>query len=160
MEYIKCVISDSSNPYAYFAYKNYDEGKNAEIKSRNFPLELIIDHDPKLKELVSGDDIDTVYYEQKKHTTVNMITDDGLTVGSIDDEDIAHLIDLTKKICLKEVYDELLAPPSVDQQVEDFIKEFFEDEEDLDDIDNDKPLDQKDFLAEFFAELEDDSKDD
>ena len=89
-----------------------------------------------------------------------MITDDGLTVGSIDDEDIAHLIDLTKKICLKEVYDELLAPPSVDQQVEDFIKEFFEDEEDLDDIDNDKPLDQKDFLAEFFAELEDDSKDD
>ena len=27
MEYIKCVISDSSNPYAYFAYKNYDEGK-------------------------------------------------------------------------------------------------------------------------------------
>ena len=40
MEYIKCVISDSSNPYAYFAYKNYDEGKNAEIKSRNFPLEF------------------------------------------------------------------------------------------------------------------------
>ena len=54
----------------------------------------------------------------------------------------------------------MLAPPSVDQQVEDFIKEFFEDEEDLDNIDNDKPLDQKDFLAEFFAELEEDSKDD
>ena len=160
MEYIKCVISDSSNPYAYFAYKNYEEGKNAEIKSRNFPLELIIDHEPKLKELVAGDDIDTVYYEQKKHTTVNMITDDGLTVGSAEYEDVAFLIDLTKKICLKEVYDELLAPPSVDQQVEDFIKEFFEDEEDLDNNDNDKPLDQKDFLAEFFAELEEDSKDD
>ena len=160
MEYIKCVISDSSNPYAYFAYKNYEEGKNAEIKSRNFPLELIIDHEPKLKELVAGFDIDTVYYEKKKHTTVNMITDDGLTVGSAEDEDVAFLIDLTKKICLKEVYDELLAPPSVDQQVEDFIKEFFEDEEDLDNIDNDKPLDQKDFLAEFFAELEEDSKDD
>ncbi len=160
MEYIKCVISDSSNPYAYFAYKNYHEGKNADIKSRSFPLELIIDHEPKLKELVAGDDVDTVYYEQKKHTTVNMITDDGLTIGSIENEDIDFLIDLTKKICLKEVYDELLAPPSVDQQVEDFIKEFFEDEEDLDDIDGDKPLDQKDFLAEFFAELEEDSKDD
>ena len=123
-------------------------------------MELIIDHEPKLKELVDGDDIDTVYYEQKKHTTVNMVTDDGLTVGSIEDDDISFLTDLTKKICLKEVYDELLAPPSVDQQVEDFIKEFFEDEEDLDNIDNDKPLDQKDFLAEFFAELEEDSKDD
>ena len=121
---------------------------------------MIIDHEPKLKELVDGDDIDTVYFEQKKHTTVNMITDDGLTVGSMDDDDVTFLIDLTKKICLKEVYDELLAPPSVDQQVEDFIKEFFEDEEDLDNIENDKPLDQKDFLAEFFAELEEDSKDD
>ena len=134
--------------------KTMMRGKNAEIKSRSFPLELIIDHEPKLKELVDGDDIDTVYYEQKKHTTVNMVTDDGLTVGSIEDDDISFLTDLTKKICLKEVYDELLAPPSVDQQVEDFIKEFFEDEEDLDNIDNDKPLDQKDFLAEFFAELE------
>ena len=160
MEYIKCVISDSSNPYAYFAYKNYDEGKNAEIRSRNFPLELIIDHEPKLKELVEGDDVDTVYFEQKKHSTVNITTDDGVTVGSIDDDDVSFLIDLTKKICLKEVYDELLAPPSVDQQVEDFIKEFFEDEDDLDNIDDDKPLDQKDFLAEFFAELEEDSKDD
>ena len=62
MEYIKCVVSDSSNPYAYFAYKNYDEGKNAEIKSRNFPLELIIDHEPKLKELVDGDEFRFVMF--------------------------------------------------------------------------------------------------
>jgi hypothetical protein len=48
----------------------------------------------------------------------------------------------------------LIAPPTIDQQVEDFIKEFFEDEE----FENEKPLEQKDFLAEFFAELEEDSK--
>jgi hypothetical protein len=41
--------------------------------------------------------------------------------------------------------------PTVDEQVEDFIKEFFDNDED------DKPLEQKDFLAEFFAELENDS---
>ena len=50
-------------------------------------------------------------------------------------------------MCVHEAYDELLKPPTVDQQVEDFIKEFFEDEEE-------EPLEQKDFLAEFFAELE------
>ena len=47
----------------------------------------------------------------------------------------------------EEEWDELLKPPTVDQQVEDFIKEFFEDDEE-------EPLEQKDFLAEFFAELE------
>ena len=45
------------------------------------------------------------------------------------------------------MYDEILRPPTVDEQVEDFIKEFFENEEE-------EPLEQKDFLAEFFAELE------
>jgi len=44
------------------------------------------------------------------------------------------------------MWDELLKPPSVDEQVEDFIKQFFEEE--------DEPLEQKDFLAEFFDELE------
>jgi len=55
------------------------------------------------------------------------------------------------------LHDDLVAPPSVDQQVEDFIKEFFEDDN-LENLDNEKPLDQKDFLAEFFAELEEDSE--
>ena len=44
-----------------------------------------------------------------------------------------------------------MKPPTVDQQVEDFIKEFFEDDEE-------EPLEQKDFLAEFFAELEEEDK--
>ena len=43
-----------------------------------------------------------------------------------------------KKSVFNEVYDELLKPPTVDQQVEDFIKEFFEDDEE-------EPLEQKDF---------------
>jgi hypothetical protein len=56
-----------------------------------------------------------------------------------------------ERACLNKEWDELLKPPTVDEQVEDFIKEFFDNDED------DKPLEQKDFLAEFFAELENDS---
>ena len=47
------------------------------------------------------------------------------------------------------MWDELLKPPSVDEQVEDFIKQFFEEE--------DERLEQKDFLAEFFDELEEEA---
>ena len=54
-----------------------------------------------------------------------------------------------KKACIEETWDELLKPPSVDEQVEDFIKQFFEEE--------DEPLEQKDFLAEFFDELEEEA---
>ena len=43
-------------------------------------------------------------------------------------------------------HDELLKPPSVDEQVEDFIKEFFENDES-------EALEQKDFLADFFDEV-------
>ena len=41
----------------------------------------------------------------------------------------------------------------MDQQVEDFIKEFFDEEEK-----EEEPLEKKDFLAEFFQELEDEEK--
>ena len=44
------------------------------------------------------------------------------------------------RACVQEEWDELLKPPTVDQQVEDFIKEFFEDDEE-------EPLEQKDFLS-------------
>ena len=72
---------------------------------------------------------------------------------TLNGEDINRegLKDTPKRIA--KMWDELLKPPSVDEQVEDFIKQFFEDE--------DEPLEQKDFLAEFFDELEenDDDKD-
>ena len=63
------------------------------------------------------------------------------------EEDIIWAKEFVIRACVEEEWDELLKPPTVDQQVEDFIKEFFEDDEE-------EPLEQKDFLAEFFAELE------
>ena len=128
--------------------------------SRHFPLDLISEQEPRLMEFVAGD-IDNAYLETKKSYTVNQTSQDGINIGELSEDAVEFLTNLTKIICLEEKYDELLAPPSVDQQVEDFIKEFFESENDpiseFENIENDKPLDQKDFLAEFFAELEEDS---
>jgi hypothetical protein len=159
--YIKVNIAErGEDPFAYFAIKDYDKGKRAPLIARHFPLDLISEHEPRLMEFVAGD-IDNVYLEIKKGYTVNQISEDGLPVNELSEEDVKFLIELTKTVCLEEKYDELLAPPSVDQQVEDFIKEFFETDEDnlseLNNLDDEKPLDQKDFLAEFFAELEEDS---
>lgn len=159
--YIKVNIAErGDDPFAYFAIKDYEKGKRAPLISRHFPLDLISEQEPRLMEFVAGD-IDNVYLEIKKGYTVNQTSEDGITVGELSEDAVEFLTNLTKIICLEEKYDELLAPPSVDQQVEDFIKEFFESENDpiseFENIENDKPLDQKDFLAEFFAELEEDS---
>ena len=56
------------------------------------------------------------------------------------------LLNIKNYICILEIYDELLKPPTIDEQVEDFIKEFFEEGDS-------EPLEQKDFLAEFFEEI-------
>jgi hypothetical protein len=156
--YIKVNIAESGdNPYAYFAIKDYEKGKRAPLISRHFPLDLISEHEPRLLEFVEGD-IDNAYLEVKKGYTVNQTAEDGMTVGELSEDAVEFLTNLTKTICLEEKYDELLAPPSVDQQVEDFIKEFFEPEDnELENLDDEKPLEQKDFLAQFFAELEEES---
>jgi len=157
--YIKVNISErNEDPFVYFAVKDYEKGKRAPLIARQFPLDLISEHEPRLLEFVEGD-IDGVYLEIKKDRVINQLGEDGVTVGELSEEAVEFLTNLTKTICLEEKYDELLAPPSVDQQVEDFIKEFFEENTDPEfaDLEGDKPLEQKDFLAEFFAELEDES---
>jgi len=156
--YIKVNIAErGENPFAYFAIKDYDKGKRAPLISRHFPLDLISEHEPRLMEFVEGD-IDNAYLEIKKSATVNQVSEDGFTCGELSEDAVDFLTNLTKIICLEEKYDELLAPPSVDQQVEDFIKEFFDPEDnELENLDDEKPLEQKDFLAQFFAELEDES---
>ena len=58
------------------------------------------------------------------------------------------MLKLIDRACINNEFDYLNAPPSVDEQVEDFIKEFFDEEE--------KPLEKRDFLEEFFAELDED----
>ena len=146
MEYIKFNIDEMHQSQVFCEYREFKDGEKGPMITRALPLDTLGEQEPKVLELVAGEIIG-VYYE--KRGSAQVIETSYLDrVESIEDDVILWIEEFVKKVCVHEVYDELLKPPTVDQQVEDFIKEFFEDEED-------EPLEQKDFLAEFFAELED-----
>jgi len=157
MEYFKFHIDEDDAKTVYCAYRDLSKGKSAPLLTRSFPIELIEERETKITEMVKGD-ITDVYYEEfngeVRASEVKWFLGDKETNS---DENVDWIKTFVKCACINEDYDDLIAPPSVDQQVEDFIKEFFEDD-DLENLDNEKPLDQKDFLAEFFAELEEDSE--
>ena len=146
MEYIKFNIDEMYQNHVFCEYREFKNGEKGPMLTRAFPLELLGEHEPKVLEMVSGEIIG-IYYERRGSNQIKetIYLDHS---ESIEDADMMWIEVFVKKVCIDEAYDELLKPPTVDQQVEDFIKEFFEDEED-------EPLEQKDFLAEFFAELED-----
>ena len=146
MEYIKFNIDEMNQQKVFCEYRDFSEGEKGPMITRAFPLDILGEQEPKVLEMVSGEIIG-VYYEKRGS---NQIKETNYLDHreSIEDGEVEWIEEFVKKVCIQEAYDELLKPPTVDQQVEDFIKEFFEDEED-------EPLEQKDFLAEFFAELED-----
>ena len=151
MEYFKFNIDEMNQQMVFCEYREFINGEKGPMLMRAFPLEKIGEHEPKILDMVSGEIIG-IYYEKRGSTQVKETNYLDYTT-SIEDEEIEWIEEFVKKVCIQEAYDELLKPPTVDQQVEDFIKEFFEDEEE-------EPLEQKDFLAEFFAELEsEDEKD-
>ena len=93
--------------------------------------------------------ITNIYYEQRGDFIITEKKDINNTLVPLTEDEITFCVETVKKACIEETWDELLKPPSVDEQVEDFIKQFFEEE--------DEPLEQKDFLAEFFDELEEEA---
>ena len=149
--YLKVFIDENSQHIAYFGYKEYFEDKTELLKTRVFPLDVLGEKEPKILELVAGPVIG-VYYERISKDNTVCETQYGFKVEGISEETIEYLDALCKEIVLESKYDDLLKPPSVDEQVEDFIKEFFEN-------DDTEALEQKDFLAEFFDTAEDELED-
>jgi len=157
MEYFKFHIDEDGAKTVYAQYRDLSKGKSAPLLVRSFPLELISDRENKILEMVEGDITDVYYEEFNKEVRASEVKWFMGDVDQVSDENIDWIKTFVKCACLNEDYDDLIAPLSVDQQVDDFIKEFFEDD-DLENLSNEKPLEQKDFLAEFFAELEEESE--
>lgn len=149
MEYIKFNIDEMNQQMVFCEYREFKDGEKGPMLVRAFPLDILGEHEQKVLDLVNGE-ITGIYYE-KRGSHVVKETNYLDHSDTIEDEEVEWIEDFVKRVCIHEIHDELLKPPTVDQQVEDFIKEFFEDEED-------EPLEQKDFLAEFFAELEDEDQ--
>ncbi len=150
MIYLKFNIDEMNQKMLFCQYRDISQGKNSPpMIQRAFPLDKITEAAPEILKLTEGEEIG-IYYEDKGHVQVSeriFITHR----DPLDEETIDFIKDFIKRSCIDEEFDELLKPPTVDQQVEDFIKEFFENEEE-------EPLEQKDFLAEFFAELEEETE--
>lgn len=152
MKYIKFNIDEMHQRMLFCEYRDFTEGKGPMIQ-RTFPLDTIAEHVPEITKLIEGEEIG-IYYEARGSNEVRETQYlDHLT--TISDETVEWIKEFVDKACVQELWDELLKPPTVDQQVEDFIKEFFDDEEQEN---SEEPLEKKDFLAEFFAELEEEDK--
>ena len=150
MEYIKFEIDNLTNDHVFCQYREITEKGKGEMKSRVFPLEKLTEEFPAVSEMVEGF-VTTIYYEQTGNQVITEKKDLNGGIIALSEDEKAFCISTVKRACIEEEWDELLKPPSVDEQVEDFIKQFFEEE--------DEPLEQKDFLAEFFKELEEEAKD-
>ena len=152
MEYFKFHIDEDNTKRLYCVYRDLSKGKSANKIVRSYPLETIGEEEPRLLEMVEGDITDVYYEEFNNEVRASEVKWFLGQIDPVDEESIAWIRQFVKCACVNEDFDHLTKPPSLDQQVEDFIREFFDNDE------VDEPAEQKDFLAEFFAELEEDSK--
>ena len=148
MEYIKFEIDELTNNSVFCQYREITEVGKGPLLQRSFPIEKIAEEVPDIPRMVKGT-ITNIYYEQRGNFIITEKKDINNTIVPLTEDETIFCVETVKKACIEEMWDELLKPPSVDEQVEDFIKQFFEEE--------DEPLEQKDFLAEFFDELEEEA---
>ena len=149
MEYIKFNIDEHQQASVFCVYKEVKDGVKGQTVQRAFPLEKISELEPKLLEMVAGE-ITGVYYETLRPSYVSEVIYLD-RVEPMTEEDIEWAVSFVKRACVDLAYDDLLKPPSIDEQVEDFIKEFFND-------DDSEPVQQDDFLSKFFEEVEQESE--
>ena len=143
--YLKFHIDEMKQQKVFVQFKEIIPGEKTSMQERAIPLDLLAEKEPKLLEMVAGEIIG-VYYERRGKDSVVSEVQNGIVNVPILEEDIQYIEELSRKIAVEKKYDDLLKPPTVDEQVEDFIKEFFEN-------DDTEPLEQKDFLAEFFDDI-------
>ena len=139
---IKFNAIDIDSKIVYCFYRDISESKKTPGIERVFPYETFVEKEPKLKSMLEGD-ICSIYL-QDSYTEKKSV--DG-THESLSEEETSYVKELVIRACSNLEFDELLKPPSIDDQIDNFIKEFFDE--------NENTETQKDFLAQFFNELED-----
>lgn len=171
MEFLKCFM-DENQQAVMVEYKSVTENEKTPMIIKSFTLDKIIEREPMIAQFLEGDVV-SIYYEYKWDHEIGE-KNYGYKVEPLDVDISKWCERFVRDVCINELHEDLLKPPSIDEQVEDFIKEFFEDdegdsnqdylanffdelEEEVNDEFNNKEAEQKDFLEDFFAELEDDA---
>lgn len=147
MNFYQIDIKPNTNK-VIFSYKER-EGDRQNVR---FALTSFQEDEPKIISICKLEDSSRLYLYTRKDTIIGEIIDihDNTTLRYLDQDQINYYVKLVERVVLDKEFDYLNEPPSVEEQVEDFIKKFFNDS------DEEEDLKQKDFLADFFAELEDD----
>jgi len=140
---IKFNAIDIDSKIVYCFYRDTSENKKSAGIERVFPYERFIELEPTLKNMLEGD-IYSIYLEDNYTEKKSL---DGLLI-TLSEEEISYVKNLVIRVCSNLEFDDLLKPPSIDDQIDNFIKEFFDENE------NSESQSQKDFLAQFFDELE------
>jgi len=139
---IKFNAIDIDSKIVYCFYRDISEGKKSAAVERTFSYESFSDLEPKLKSMLEGD-IFSIYLEDS-YTEKKSI--DG-SYEPLNEDETSYIRDLVIRACSKLEFDELLKPPSIDDQIDSFIKEFFDE--------NKSSESQNDFLSQFFNDIED-----
>ena len=127
MEYIKFEIDELTNNSVFCQYREVTEEGKGPLLQRSFPIEKIGEEVPDIPRMVQGL-ITNIYYEQRGDFIITEKKDISNNIETLTEDEITFCVETVKKACIDELWDELLKPPSVDEQVEDFIKQFFEEE--------------------------------
>ena len=145
--YLKFMVDDIRQQMVFF--EMVSPSTNSKLEMRAVPLNKLLEVETKLAEYLEGDTVG-IYFEHASDRRVEEKHYIDKT-EPVEPEIIEYVISLCKRACEDKEFDELLKPPSIDEQVEDFIKEFFTDDES-------EEIEQKDFLEEFFSELEEEAE--
>ena len=146
--YIKFMVDDIRQQMVFFELVSPTTDNKLEMRS--IPLNKLLEIESKLAEYLEGDTVG-IYFEQAADRIVEEKHYLDRVEPAVEPDILEYVINLTKRACEDKEFDELLKPPSIDEQVEDFIKEFFTDEDS-------EEIEQKDFLEDFFSELEEEAE--
>lgn len=143
---IKFNAIDIDGKMVYCFFRDISENKKNLGVEKQFSYDSFVEKEPRLKDMLEGD-IFSIYLEDNYTEKKSL---DGSYVSLTKDE-TDYIISLVKRACIDLEFDVLLSS-SIDDQINSFIKEFF-DEKSVDEV---KAVEAspKDFLAEFFKDIE------
>lgn len=131
--------------FIYFYKAEIDDNTGAFISrdQLSIPLDKFMEAEPKITLLTNG--CYSIYLEEPQDVYEKKFINGEIT--EFDERDLYVINTLMKKALQDRLYDDLLKPPSVEEQVDSFIKDFFNDPET-------NTEEQEKLLEEFFKELE------
>lgn len=145
---IKFNAIDIEAKVVYCYFRDTSENKKNSGIERQFSYDTFVEKEPVLKSMLEGD-IYSIYLEDSY--TEKKSVDGSYT--SLTDYETEYVKDLVKRACVDLDFDNLLVS-TIDDQINNFIKEFFEE---TNTSNTTTPLidTQRDFLEEFFKDIED-----